>query len=169
MKITRAVDRFDSFTKWLSTWFEHVAIIAFIGGMLVGTLVDVVGAKAFHWPLPGGLEVVYFSQLIAISAALAYSQIDGRQIRVELFIDRLPLKARAFFHGLAALLSLGLFIILIWKAYEYAQSLRAINEVTAAAKVPLYPFVFWLALSFIPLGLVLVAELFKAIREGFGR
>jgi TRAP-type C4-dicarboxylate transport system permease small subunit len=164
--ITRAIERFDKFTTWLSTWFEHIAIFGFLG-MMVGTLIDVVGAKAFQWPLPGGLEVVYFCQLIAISGALAYGEIDGRHIRVELFVDRFPRRTRAFFHGLAAFLGLGLFAILTWKSYQYALTLKAINDVTAASRIPLYPFAFWLGLSFIPLCLVLLAELLKAITEGF--
>jgi len=64
--------------------------------MIVATIVDVIGSKAFRLPLPASLEVVYFCQLIAIAGALAYSEIDGRHIRVDLFVDKLPKKARAF-------------------------------------------------------------------------
>ena len=135
--------------------------------MMAGTLVDVIGAKAFHWPLPAGLEVVFFCQLIAIAGALAYSELDGRQIRVELFVDLFPKRVRAFFHALAALLGLGLFVILTWKTFQYGMSLKAINDVTATARIPLYPFALWLAVCFIPLCLVLIGELLKAVLEGF--
>ncbi len=165
MKISNGIERFTKFNYRLSSWFELIAIFAFLG-MMAGTLIDVVGSKGFKFPLPAGLEVVYFGQLIAIAGALAYSEIDGRQIRVELFVDMFPKRARAFFHGLAALLGLGLFAILTWKTYQYAMSLKAINDVSATARVPLYPFAFWLALCFVPLCLVLIGELLKAIIEG---
>jgi TRAP-type C4-dicarboxylate transport system permease small subunit len=165
LKISYGIDRFERFTYWLSTWFEQIAIIGFLG-MMAATLVDVVGAKVFKWPLPASLEVVYFCQLIAVSGALAYGEIDGRHIRVELFVDKLPKIAKAFFHGFTALLGLALFVILTWKAYQYAMSLRAINDVTATSRIPLYPFVLWLGLSFVPLCLVLIGEILKAISEG---
>jgi TRAP-type C4-dicarboxylate transport system permease small subunit len=149
----------------LSFWFELVSIFAFLT-MMAGTFIDVVGSKAFKWPLPAGLEVVYFAQLIAIAGALAYSEIDGRQIRVDLFVDLLPRRVRHFFHSLAALLGLGLFVILIWKSCQYAISLKEINDVSATSRIPLYPFALWLAVSFVPLCLVLIGELLKGLLEG---
>jgi TRAP-type C4-dicarboxylate transport system permease small subunit len=168
LKISNGIERFEKFTYKLSTWFEQFAIIGFLG-MMAATLIDVIGAKAFKWPLPAGLEVVFFCQLIAISGALAYGEIDGRHIRVEFFVDKLPKAVRAFFHGFAALLGLGLFVILTWKSYQYAMTLKAINDVTATSRIPLYPFVLWLGVSFIPLCLVLISEILKAISEGTGK
>jgi len=165
LKISNGIDRFERFTHRLGSWFEHIAIIGFLG-MMVSTIVDVIGSKAFTLPLPASLEVVYFCQLIAIAGALAYGQIDGRHIRVELFVDKLSKKARAFFHALAALLGLALFVILTWKSYQYAMTLKAINDVTATSRIPMYPFVLWLGLCFVPLCLVLIGELLKAISEG---
>jgi TRAP-type C4-dicarboxylate transport system permease small subunit len=165
LKTNNSLSRFERFSNWLSSWFEHIAIIGFLG-MMLSTLVDVVGAKAFHWPLPVGTEAVYLFQLIAIAGAIAYSEIDGRHIRVELIVDRFPRKGRAFFHGLAALLTLALFVILAWKSYQYGVSLRAANEVTMVSRTPLYPFAFWLALCSVPMCLVLIGELLKAISEG---
>jgi TRAP-type C4-dicarboxylate transport system permease small subunit len=110
--------------------------------------------------------VVFFCQLIAISGALAYGEIDERHIKVDLFVNKLPLKIRAFFHGLAAFLGLVLFVILTWKSFQYGLSLKAINDVTATSRIPLYPFAFWLGISFVPLCLVLLGEILKAVLEG---
>ena len=164
-KISDGLSRFEKFSTWLSTWFERIAIFGFLG-MMLSTLVDVVGAKVFNWPLPVGTESVYFFQLIAIGGAIAYGQIDGRHIRVELFVDKFPRQGRAVFHGLAALLSLALFVILAWKSYQYGFTLREANEVTMVSRTPLYPFAFWLGLCCVPMCLVLIVELLKAIQEG---
>jgi TRAP-type C4-dicarboxylate transport system permease small subunit len=165
LKITNGIDRFERFAYRLSTWFEQIAIVGFLG-MMAATLIDVIGAKAFQWPLPASLEVVFFCQLIAMSAALAYGEIDKRHIRVEFIVDKFPRRVRAFFLGLAALLGLGFFAILIWKSYQYAMTLKSINEVTATSRIIMYPFALWLGFSFIPLCLVLAGELLRAISEG---
>jgi TRAP-type C4-dicarboxylate transport system permease small subunit len=158
------VNRYIKFSNWLSSWFEHIAIIGFLG-MMASTVVDVVGAKAFEWPLPVGTEAVYLFQLIAIAGAIAYGQIDGRHIRVDFFVDKLPRRGRAFFHALAALLGLALFVVLTWKSYEYGIVLRNANDVTATSRIPIFPFALWLALCCIPVCLVLLGELLKAVRE----
>ncbi|MGQ9824518.1 MAG: TRAP transporter small permease [Desulfotomaculales bacterium] len=153
----------DTFSSSLSAWFERVAMVGIVG-IIVATLVDVIGAKAFNRPLAAGTEIVYFLQIIAISGALASTQIDGKHIRLE-FVDSLPKRVRGVFNFLAALLGLGLFLLLAWKSYEYAQTLRNAKEVTAASRIPIYPFVLWIALSCIPLCLVLLKEMVKSAVE----
>ncbi len=163
--ITSIIERYTKSTSRLSSWFELIAIFAFLT-MMIATLVDVVGSKAFHWPLPAGLEFVFFAQLIAIAAALAYSELDGRQVRIGLFVDLFPRQVRCFVRAFAHLLGLGLFVILAWKTFQYAFSLKAVNEVTATARIPIFPFALILAICFVPVCLVLIGELVKALQEG---
>ncbi len=164
-KKSNIIERFTKFTYRVSSWTEFIAILAFLG-MMVTTIIDVVGSKVFHHPLPAGLEFVYFSQLIAIGGALAYSELDGRQVRIGLFVDLFPLRVRYFIRGFASLLGLGLFVILAWKTFQYAQSLRAVNDVTATARIPIFPFALALAVCYVPLCLVLIGEVLKAVQEG---
>jgi TRAP-type C4-dicarboxylate transport system permease small subunit len=161
------VNRLEKFNNRLSVWLERIAIVGVLG-MILGTMIDVVGAKAFHWPLPASTELVYLLQVIAIAGALAISKIDERHVRIEL-IDRLPQPALGIIHSLVALLGIGLFIILGWQSYEYAQTLRINNEVTATAKLTLYPFALWLALCCIPMVLILIREFVISVMKTIKR
>lgn len=163
MKISKGVSRLEKFNYRLSIWFERVAILGAIG-MILGVMVDVIGAKLFHWPLPGSTEVVYLFQIIAIAGALAISKIDGRHVRIEL-IDRLPQPGLGIVHALVSLLSLAFFIILSWKSYDYAQALRLNHEVTATVKLTLYPFALWLALCCLPVVLILIKDFITSLLE----
>ena len=100
---------------------------------------------------------------------MAFSQIDGRHIRVEFLVDKLPPRVGAVLKALAALLGLALFIILTWRSYTHAQTLLRAGEVTSTSKIPVYPFAFWLMLSCIPLCLVLLGEMLRALIEVFRR
>lgn len=164
-KISNGIERFIKFNYRLSSWLELIAILAFLG-MMASTIIDVAGSKVFHRPLPAGLEIVYFSQLIAIGGALAYSELDGRQVRIGLFVDLFPVRVRYFIRGFAALLGLGLFVTLAWKTFQYTLSLKAVNDVTATARIPIFPFALALAICYIPLCLVLIGEVLKAVQEG---
>jgi TRAP-type C4-dicarboxylate transport system permease small subunit len=148
---------------FLSVWFERIAMVSIVC-IILATLVDVIGAKIFHKPLSAGTEVVYFLQIIAIAGALAITQIDKRHVRLE-FVDSLPKRLRGIFNFIAAILGLGLFVLLAWKSIEYAQSLRNANEVTAASRVPLFPFAVWIGISCIPMCLVLIKEMVSSVAE----
>jgi TRAP-type C4-dicarboxylate transport system permease small subunit len=161
------MSRLDKITFKISAWLERIAIIGALG-MILGTMIDVIGAKVFHWPLPGSTEVVYLFQIISIAGALAISKIDGRHVRIEL-IDRLHQPGKGIVHSLVALLGLVLFIILVWQSYTYALALHANHEVTATIKLPMYPFALWLALCCIPMVLLLIIELFNSLMEAIKR
>jgi len=155
-----ALGRLDKLSHLLSVWFERIAMVGIVG-IIIATLIDVIGAKIFGKPLAAATEVVYFLQVIAIAGALAATKIDGKHIRLE-FVDSFPPRIKNIFNLLATLLGLGLFVLLAWKSYEYAQTLRIANEVTAASRIPVYPFVMWIALCCIPLCLVLLHEMVKS-------
>lgn len=158
-----ALGRLDKLSYILSIWFERIAMVGIVG-IIIATLIDVIGAKMFGKPLSAATEVVYFLQVIAIAGALAATKIDGKHIRLE-FVDSFPRRIKNIFNFLAALLGSGLFIILAWKSYEYAQTLRIGQEVTAASRIPIFPFVLWIALCCIPLCLVLLQEMVKSAIE----
>jgi TRAP-type C4-dicarboxylate transport system permease small subunit len=151
------------FNRLLSIWFEYIAIAGILG-MIVATTIDVVGSKLFHWPLPAGTEIVYLLQVIAIAGTLAISQIDGRHVRIE-NIDRVPKRSRDIIHAVTYAIGLALFIILCWKAFQFAVSLKVNNEVTSTARVAVFPFASWLALSCIPMSLVLLRSLVTSVLE----
>ena len=152
----------DKLSYLISVWFENIAIVAIVG-IIISNLIDVIGAKLFNKPIAAGTEIVYFLQVIAIAGALAATKIDGKHIRLE-FVDSLPERLKNFFHFIAALLGLALFVLLFWKSIEYTQALKITQEVTAVSRIALYPFTLWIAFCCIPLCLVLLKELLQSAR-----
>ncbi len=160
-----ALSAFGKFSYLISMWFERIAMVAIVG-IIAATIVDVVGDKLLDKPLSAGTEVVYFLQVIAIAGALAFTKIDGKHIRLE-FTDSFPKRVKGSINLLVAIMGLGLFVILSWKSYEYALALKTANEVTAASRIPIYPFVIWVSICCIPLCLVLLKDIFDSALEVF--
>jgi TRAP-type C4-dicarboxylate transport system permease small subunit len=158
------MNRLRSVTYRLANWFEGVAIVALLF-IVVSTCVDVVGAKLFLWPIPGGTEAVYLAQVVALAAAIAYTEIDARHIRVEFFIDKLPKRGRAFLQILISLLGLVLFVLVGWQSYEYGLIIKSASAISPTARIPLYPFPLWIALSCIPICLVFLMKLLNSLAE----
>jgi TRAP-type C4-dicarboxylate transport system permease small subunit len=145
--------------KSLSSWFERVGLVA-MAAMALATLVDVFGSKGLHLPLPGSTEIIGVLQVAAIAGGLAYSKIDGRQIRVELLADFLPRRGKAALDVFSAILGLGLFVIIGWMTFKWALNLSGTE--TLLLGIPLAPFALWITLCSIPMCCVIIMELISA-------
>jgi TRAP-type transport system small permease protein len=131
----------------------------------VSTCIDVIGAKLFKWPLPGGTEIVYMIQIVAIAGALAIAQVEKQHIRVEFIVDRASRKMKALMTGIVSILALALFALLFWHSCKFGMKLLGTGDITTSAKIPLYPFAFWIGLSCIPMSFVLLVEFMNSVRE----
>ena len=135
--------------------------------MFLVNFIDVIGAKLFLWPFPGATEVISFSQILAIAPAIAFTLILGRHIRVEFILDRFPKRFRAAFSTISSLLSLILFVLIMWQSYVYGVSLQKSGEIGSTSYLPFYPFAYVIALCSIPVCLVFLTEVLKSLGEAF--
>jgi TRAP-type C4-dicarboxylate transport system permease small subunit len=168
MNLEKWLSQIDKFTRGFSRSLEWVGVIGILLMFLVN-LVDVVGAKLFKWPLPGSVEMISFSQIVAIAPAVAFTLILGRHIRVEFIIDRFPRRIRAAISSISSFLSLVLFGLVLWQSYLYGISLQRAGEIGSTSHLPFYPFAYVIAFCCIPVCLVFLIEVLKSLNEVFSR
>jgi TRAP-type C4-dicarboxylate transport system permease small subunit len=166
MKLQTRLSQLDKFIRGFSRFFEWVGVIGLLL-MFLTNFVDVVGAKLFRCPLPGSVEVISFSQIVAIAPAIAFTLILGRHIRVEFIVDRFPMRVRAAISSISSFLSLILFALILWQSYLYGGSLLKAGEIGSTSHLPFYPFAYLIALSSIPVCLVFLMEVLKSLNEVF--
>ncbi len=161
---TNGFIKFQKFIRLLSGWFEWVGMSAMMVIVLT-TLIDVVGSKWFQWPLPGSTELTGVLQIAAIAGGLAFSKIDGRHIRVEFFIDRLPVRGKLAIEIFNSILGFGLFALAGWMTYKFGINLLQSGTETLLLRIPLSPFSFWIAICCIPMCGVILIELIGLINR----
>lgn len=106
--------------------------------MLVG-VADIVATRFFNRPIPGTHELTETMMVAAIFLSLAIAQAQGRQVRVELLVDRLAPRARAAFGVLADVASLAAFALIAWYGWRAGIKATAIGEFTSGQ----IPFPIW--------------------------
>jgi len=161
VEFTRVLEKFEKFNRWLSGWFEWIAIAGLLV-MMFATCIDVVGAKLFLWPVPGVTDIAGLSQAM-IAFAAAFTLIIGRHIQVEFVIDKLPRRAQSVIDSIINLLGLALFILIIWRMYELGQYYQTAGEVSGSIRIPLSPFAYGFALASIPVCLVLLVRFLNSL------
>jgi TRAP-type C4-dicarboxylate transport system permease small subunit len=130
--------------------------------MMVITCIDVVGAKIFLNPIHGGLDTVELAQLIAMSFAAAATLMHGRHVQVEFFVILLPKRVQTCVDFVIHGLGLVLFVIIVWRLASHAHYYQVGGQVSATARIALYPFVYGAALATIPVCIVFLLEFVKS-------
>jgi TRAP-type C4-dicarboxylate transport system permease small subunit len=156
------IEKFKKFNEVLSGWAEWIGFGA-IFVMVAITCVDVLGAKLFHSPVFGSLDVMMMAQLIAIAFAASMALIRNRHVQVEFFMVIFPRRFQALVSCLIQLLCLVLFILIIWRLFTHGIHLQAGGEETATAHIPMAPFSYASAIGIIPVCLVLVQQFLSSL------
>jgi len=148
------LSKFEKFNRRLSGWLEWIGVIGILVMMLI-TCIDVLLAKFFTLPIQGAIDVVMFSQLIAISFALGLTLILGRHIQVDIFISSLPRRTQGVIDSIASLFGFAFFIIVVWQLYSLGHSFQIAGEKSMSQlRLSLFPFPYAIALGSIPVCLV---------------
>ena len=131
--------------------------------MMLITGIDVIGAKLFTWRLLGAIDIVMLSQIIAIAFAAACTLIGERHVRVEFFVSRLSERTQAVIDSIVYVFCSGLFALIIWRLTALGYSFQTTGEATATIYIPLYFFAYGVALACIPVCVVYLMNLVKAL------
>ena len=157
-------DKFEKLNGQLSRWAEWLSIAAILL-MVAITCIDVVGAKIFKWRLPGAIDIVMLTQLVAIAFAAGMTLIKGRHIQVEFFIKLLPKRVQKVIDSIVLLIVLGLFSIIIWRVIVLGYSFQTSGEYSATIHIPYYPFAYGIALASIPVWLVILVQFIQSLTK----
>ena len=148
-------DRLSFLVEWIG--FAGILLMMFV------TCIDVIGAKVFLLPVPGSIDIIMVSQLMAISFAIAGSLILGRHVEVEFFVPLLSERLQKIINCIIQFLGLFLFVMICWRLFEHADSLYSGNEVSPTLRIPMYPFAYGAGLACIPVCLLYLHGLITSI------
>jgi TRAP-type C4-dicarboxylate transport system permease small subunit len=122
--------------------------------------------RLFDRPIPGTYELVGYFGAVIVAFAMACTFVERGHISVELLVDRLPARPRAFIEGAGSLLSAALFGLLAWQCQAYARDLIETGEVSPTIGIPTWPFVFSLTVGCGMLSLVLFLDALRQMKRG---
>ncbi|TAK86650.1 MAG: TRAP transporter small permease [Betaproteobacteria bacterium] len=149
------LDKFARFNETIARWTTSAGFAAVVF-MIVLTGADVVGTKTMRLPVPGALDMMALAQLVAITLAAGMTLVERRHVSVEFFVQLLPKRLQLLIECAVELLSLALFLLLVWRLFQLGYFQQTGNETTPTIRIPLAPFAYLAALALVPVCLVLV-------------
>ncbi|MCK9273778.1 MAG: TRAP transporter small permease [Syntrophales bacterium] len=141
-------------------WIAAGAIIV----MMSLTSADVI-LRFFRHPIPGTYEIVGLMGAVAASFSLAYTTVMKGHIAVEFLVRKLPRHVQYGIDIITGFAGFLLFAILAWQSALYAMNLKTNSEVSLTLQMPIYPFIFGIAIGCGLLSLVLAANSITALKR----
>ena len=137
----RVTAQFERLTRWL-----HYLSGALLIGLMVLTVVNILGRWLFATPLPGTVELTEIGMVAIVFTGLAYAQVREDHIRVDLLYEQLGTRGRRVLGLFAALVSFATVAVVTWRLWVYAGQLQASGRTTSALRIPL-SWVAWIAVA----------------------
>lgn len=145
--------RIEGWVGGLASAFNSVAAVAVVG-MMVLTCLDVL-LRLLRNPIPGTYEIVCMLGAVFVSFSLARTTVDQGHIAVDFLVQRLPDRFQHAVEAVNAGICALLFTVICRQCVIYALDLKASGEVSMTLQMPLFPFVFGIALGSAMLSAVL--------------
>jgi TRAP-type C4-dicarboxylate transport system permease small subunit len=86
-------------------------------------------------------------------------------IAVEILIEKLPQRMQLAVESLGNLVGMLLFGLITYQAFFYALDIRKSGEVSLTLQMPVYPFIFGIAIGCGLLCLLLISEFIKSLQR----
>jgi TRAP-type C4-dicarboxylate transport system permease small subunit len=147
-----ASHRFES-GAWLDRALGAAAALLLFGLMTL-TTADVIGRYLFNWPLRGAFEITELLLLALIFAGLPLASRSDEHVTLD-FIDRaLTLRGRGLLRRLIDLACAFIILGLAWRVWVKAGKIATYGDTTEVLRVPVGPFVYFMALMVAATGIV---------------
>lgn len=158
--------QFSGLIAGLSRVLDKIAGLCMVAVMLL-VVANVLLRAIFNRPILGTYEYVIFLTAVMIGLALAYCAVQNGHIAVSFLFDRLPLKIQASVEMGMNILSTLFWGLCVWQVGNYANSMAINGVVSPTTQIPIYPFIYFVALGMLALCLVLLVRVMESIQKAY--
>ncbi len=160
----RIVNRLNAIAECIS---RISSVVLFF--MMVLTIADVIGRKVFSHSILGTVELTEFMMLAVVFFALAHTEVLNGNIKVDLFIGRLKKTTQGFVDMATQFVCFLFCGSMAWATVVYSEQMRTSGEVSQDLWIPVFPFIYIVAVGFAVLALVLLTKFFAAVQRMKGK
>ncbi len=120
--------------------------------------------RPFGKPIWGTYELVGFLGSLVLSLALIQTTYNQGHMVVEVLTRRLPPRIRLFIKRGNNLITMIVMGLISWQSLRYGMRVLDSGEVSATLRLPFYPFLYAIGLSFGLAALVLLVNFIKSFQ-----
>lgn len=126
--------------------------------LMAMTAVDLFLRNFTNTSILGSVELTELMMVIIVFCSLAQCEVNDGHIRIELIMDKMGPKARAFADVFTQAICTIIFGLMSFSIFRHSINMKGYGEVTMDLNIPLYPFVFIACFGCIVMTLVLLSK-----------
>ena len=130
--------------------------------MMMMTVADVIMRYFFRRPIIGSEEISTLLMVCVVFLGIAWCALKDGHISVDIITGKLSKRGRAFLNGFDNILTFALALIIAWRTFLEAVSVKKMDVNSPLLSIPRYPFIFVTAFGFL---LLFFAALILFIRN----
>ncbi|MFA6505454.1 MAG: TRAP transporter small permease [Treponemataceae bacterium] len=131
--------------------------------MVLLTLVDVI-LRNFGHPITGSMEFIQYGGSIVFAFSVPYATFLKAQVQVDLVLEKLKPSLRKIVNIITRIIGIIFFLFVSYNFVQFGFDSQKAGEVTASFRLPLYPIIFAIAVSFFFQSLTILHDLIETIR-----
>jgi TRAP-type C4-dicarboxylate transport system permease small subunit len=134
------------------------------GGALVGIAIVVTVNVLIRigWrPIAGVYELVSFLGGMMIALGVGWCAVEKGNVAIGVLVERFSPRVQAIVRSITTSLSLLIVAIIAWHSVVFGTAVRVRGYASDVLDIPVFPFIYAIAVGFGVLGLVLLIELFN--------
>ena len=164
------IDKASRFVLAPVVSFSRILLIVSTVGlaiMMLLTVADVFLRYAVKSPIPDSQQMTEYLMVCVAFLGMAWVAIKGEHITVDLVVPRFSLRVQAIFDSVTYLLGLGVVVLISWRSFLEAPSVRETGWSSLLLDIPQYPFFivlgFGLAVLAVVMFIQLIQHIYKAV------
>ena len=162
MKIERLHKTLENWIFPLTKFMKGIAsLILFL--MMLLTITDVFLRKVFSNSILGTVEVSEFMLVILIFFSLAHTEVLNGHVKVDLVLERFGERVQSMVDMITQFVCFIISFLITWSTLVYAGKMKASGEVTQDLWLPVYPFIYVVAIGCGILSLTLLIKFLLAL------
>lgn len=148
-----------------------IKIMAYIGVlmlffMMLIMIIDIIGRFFFNRPVNGTWEIVGLMLVCAGTWCLSYCQQEKRHIQVTIILEQFSIRISKSIQGISYLIGCIGFSFLAWQALRLTSTYFFTKGYkTDTLQIPLYPFMFIMAIGNTVMAITLLTDSIKTTLE----
>jgi TRAP-type C4-dicarboxylate transport system permease small subunit len=156
---TRLMHRICTYAAWISSAIIVVVVLVVIG--------NVFGRYGLRQPILGTVELVQTLAVTLVFFVLAYTELKGGHVSVDLLTSHLPIKAKKVIGSIMSLLGAVLAGFIFWQGLSMGLRDLFPNPVTTVTlSIPTAPFLFCMSFGSLLFALALLIRSFRYLLPG---
>ena len=141
-----------------------IASVSLVGMMLI-TVIDVVGRYCLNMPLSGSGEATELLLAVAVFAGISLAAVSGEHIRIDLLEQVLSPRVQSWQRLFGAAASAGVLAFLAWRLWLRGAELARFGDTSSHLNVPMGPLAYFMAVGCAAAAAVFIAIGWRAARN----